>query len=151
MDILIREYRPADWPRMMEIHDEARMAELRLAGLTEAFVPLSQAAFSEGLFDYTILVALADEMVAGFVAYSCDELAWLYVDPALARRGIGTLLVKHVIKSTMIRPLNVEVLAGNDPAINLYKSMGFVTTEIRSGKMPGNESFHVSACIMHME
>ena len=151
MDIFIREYHPADWPRMMEIHDKARVDELRLAGLAEAFVPLSQAAFNEGLFDYTIYVALADEIVAGFVAYSRDELAWLYVDPALARRGIGRLLVKHVIESAAIRPLCVEVLAGNDPAINLYRSMGFVTTEIRSGRMPGNESFRVSACFMQME
>ncbi len=151
MNIFIREYCPADWPRMMGIHDKARMNELSLAGLTEAFVPLSQAAFSEGLFDYTIRVALADEIVAGFVAYSRDELAWLYVDPAFAHRGIGRLLAKHVIENSIIRPLNVEVLLGNDPAINLYKSIGFEITEIRSGKMPGNESFHVSACLMQMK
>ena len=136
---------------MMEIHDAARMDELRFAGLTEAFVPLSLAAFREGLFDYTIYVAMADEIVAGFVAYSCSELAWLYVDPALARRGIGRLLVKHVIECSTIRPLCVEVLVGNYPAINLYKSMGFTITEIRSGEMPGTESFDVSACLMQME
>ena len=59
---------------------------LHLAGLDGAFLPLSVAAQREGLFDYTILVALKPEVV-GFVAFTPEELAWLYVDPVCHRQG----------------------------------------------------------------
>lgn len=86
----IRPYAPADWPRIEAVHDAARKIELHQAGLDGAFLPLSIAAQREGLFDYTILVA-QDTEVTGFVAFTQEELAWLYVDPARHRRGIGRL------------------------------------------------------------
>ena len=86
--ISIRDYREADWARLQAIHDAARMDELRLAGLAPAFVPLSEAAQREGLFEYVLRVAELDGTAAGFAAFTQDELAWLYVDPALSRRGV---------------------------------------------------------------
>ncbi len=82
----IRPYTQADWPRIAAVHDAARPMELHLAGLDGAFLPLSVAAQREGLFDYTILVALKPEVV-GFVAFTPEELAWLYVDPCLPPPG----------------------------------------------------------------
>ena len=70
----IRPYTQADWPRIAAVHDAARPMELHLAGLDGAFLPLSVAAQREGLFDYTILVALKPEVV-GFVAFTPEELA----------------------------------------------------------------------------
>lgn len=70
------------------------------------------------------------------------------MDPAYSRRGIGKNLIEYVISIITRRPINVEVLAGNEPALNLYKSMGFETVEICSGVMPGNESFHVTVHCM---
>ena len=75
--ILIRPYEARDWPAIEAIHDAASMQELTLAHLAEAFIPLQQAAVSEGLFDYTVAVAERDGKVVGFVAYTPDELAWL--------------------------------------------------------------------------
>ena len=85
MSIIIRPYRDADWPRLCAIHDAARQTELALAGLPNAFLPLEIAAQREGLFSYTLRVAELDGQAAGFAAFTNDELAWLYVDPALAR------------------------------------------------------------------
>ena len=44
--------------------------------------------------------------------------------PAYARRGIGKTLLQYVAQRTE-RPLKIEVLAGNVPALRLYQSMGF--------------------------
>lgn len=63
-------------------------------------------------------------------------------------RGIGKCLIKYVTENTAERPLCVEVLAENEPAMHLYKSMGFETINICSGVMPGNELFHVTVCCM---
>jgi GNAT superfamily N-acetyltransferase len=107
--IVIREYQQQDWPRLIEIHDNARVVELQLAGLSDAFIPLAEAAFNEGLFDYNIYVALVNDKVLGFVAYSDDELAWLYVDPVYKSQGIGKCLAKYVVENTEKRPICVEV------------------------------------------
>ena len=90
-NLTIRPYRPEDWSRLAAVHDDARLQELRLAGLEEAFLPLEIAAERENLFDYTLRVAEWDGQIAGFAAYTEDELAWLYVDPAYMRRGIGSV------------------------------------------------------------
>ena len=142
--ITIRAYEAGDWGRVQGIHDAARQEELRLAGLADAFIPLAQAAENEGLFDYQLAVAVCEGVVAGFVAFTAEELAWLYVDPALARRGIGRALVRHALARTA-RPLGVEVLVGNQPALALYQAEGFVLQKTLHGHMPGNERFEVSA------
>ena len=66
--LVIRTYEERDWPAIEAIHDAARMQELTLAQLAEAFIPLQQAAVSEGLFDDTVAVAERDGTVVGFVA-----------------------------------------------------------------------------------
>lgn len=144
----IRPYAPRDWPRLMEIHDQARRDELALAGLRDAFVPLAQAAGNEGLFDDTVIVAEMAGRVAGFAAIDGAELAWLYVDPLLSRQGVGSALVQYVIGRHRGETLHLEVLAGNTPARRLYEKLGFRTVETATGRMPGNERFTVTVHCM---
>lgn len=139
----IRPYTQADWPWIAAAHDAARKLELHLAGLDDAFLPLAEAAEREGLFDYTILVA-ADAEVMGFVAFTEEELAWLYVNPAHHRKGIGRALAQAALVQMGPGPLSVEVLAGNVPALTLYRSLGFTQEEVVYGRMPGNEAFSVT-------
>lgn len=139
----IRPYTQADWPWIAAAHDAARKLELHLAGLDDAFLPLAEAAEQEGLFDYTILVA-ADTEVMGFVAFTEEELAWLYVNPVHHRKGIGRALAQAALSQMGPGPLSVEVLAGNVPALTLYRSLGFTQEEIVHGHMPGNEAFPVT-------
>ena len=147
--IEIRPYRDSDWPRLCAIHDAARKNELALAGLSDAFLPLEVAAQREGLFDYALRVAELDGQPAGFAAFTDDELAWLYVDPALSRRGVGRALVEHVL-AQIGRPVSIEVLAGNTPALALYESCGFHPTQTLSGRMPGNEAFAVTVHVLEL-
>ncbi len=139
----VRRYQTSDWPRLCIIHDLARMDELRAANLVEAFLPLEVAAEKEDLFDYEILVAEEDNLVLGFIAYSQDELTWLYVDPSFYRMGVGRLLTRSVLEA---RPggICIEVLQGNDAALKFYKSIGFVESKVVNGKMPGNEQYLVT-------
>lgn len=148
--IVIRDYRQEDWPRLRSIHDAARRDELRLAGLEAAFLPLAVAAEREGLFDYTVRTAWLEGTAAGFSAFAGNELAWLYVDPALSRRGVGTRLVQDALER-LERPVSIEVLAGNDPARRLYERCGFRLIETVSGRMPGNESFPVTCHVLRLD
>ncbi|WP_313915098.1 GNAT family N-acetyltransferase [Tahibacter sp.] len=149
-NLLVRPYRDTDWGRLCVIHDAARLDELRQSAGVAAFLPLTQAAENEGLFDYTVCVAEADGRVDGFVAFSDDELAWLYVDPACYRRGIGRALVRHAVNSAP-GPLTVEVLEGNEAALRLYLDEGFRQLRRVEGRMAGNDAFPAVARVLrHM-
>lgn len=147
-EIRIREYREADWPMVRQVHDSARKIELALAGLEEAFLPLAVAAEREGLFDYPgLFVAERDGQVLGFAACGEEELAWLYVEPAHMRQGIGRALARHCLERfPSIR--EIEALKGNEPARALYESLGFRVAEIQRGRMPGNEDFPVEVYVL---
>lgn len=149
MKITIRNYEKQYWKDICAIHDAARKVELKYASLEDAFLPLAAAADKEGLFEYRhIDVALADNRVAGFCAYSETELAWLYVAPEMMRKGIGKRLVSHALEVEK-NLYYVETLSGNEPARKLYESFGFSVKEILSGRMPGNEQFPVSVYSMY--
>ena len=151
MQLTIRPYAPEDFPALERIHDAARRIELHLARLDAAFVPLCEAAQREGLFDYRVVVAQDVENTVGFAAFTPEELAWLYVDPAHQRRGIGRALVRYAVSQCAGQPMSVEVLCGNEPARQLYASEGFCEREMLSGRMPGNETFCVRVHVMTRE
>ncbi|MGN0747345.1 MAG: GNAT family N-acetyltransferase [Aristaeellaceae bacterium] len=147
--LVIRPYEEGDWPAIEAVHDAARMQELTLAALPEAFIPLQQAAVSEGLFDYTVAVAEQDGKVVGFMACTPEELAWLYVAPDCMGQGVGTALVRHALDQRE-GPMTLEVLVGNEPARRLYERCGFRLTDTVTGRMPGNEQFRVTVwCMTH--
>ena len=142
--ITIRPYQQNDWQRLCDIHDKARLDELRGPSLEAAFLPMDIAAEREGFFEYQILVAEKSGEVTGFVAYDEEEIAWLYVDPSLYRSGTGRALVTHITEDNR-REFCIEVLKGNDTALAFYESLGFTIVGTASGVMPGNESFNVTA------
>lgn len=148
LDIKIRQYISSDYKYISEIHDAARKIELSLASLDEAFLPFSIAAEREDFFDYPhIDVAIADDDIVAFSAYTDDELAWLYVSPKMMRKGIARKLVENALK-TEPNIKYIEALCGNEPARKLYESFGFYVQEIVKGVMPGNESFKVEVYSM---
>lgn len=146
--LAIRPYRPEDFPGIERVHDRARRVELRYAGLEDAFLPLRIAAERENLFAYPgLFVAELGGEIAGFAACTQEELAWLYVDPAHFRNGVGRALAEHALQRFPgIR--RVEVLSGNAPAKALYARLGFVTAATERGRMPGNEAFSVQVDCM---
>lgn len=95
-------------------------------------------------------VAELDGQAAGFAAFTNDELAWLYVDPALARRGVGRALVEHAL-TEMGRPVSIEVLSGNAPALALYEAAVFIGGKTSPAGMPGNEAFPVTVHVLELD
>ena len=144
-------YSPEFWEDIQTVHDGARIQELTHAGLEDAFLPLSIAAERENLFDYNLYIAKEKDKALGFVAFTEDELAWLYVHPAHQRQGIGRKLAQFALTSMESGEKNVEVLWGNEPARSLYRSLGFTQETIIHGRMPGNEEFRVTVWQMTME
>lgn len=146
--IRIRTYSAADGEALEMIHDRARKIELHLAGLDDAFLPLRIAAEREGLWEYPgLFVAELDGRPVGFLACTEEELAWLYVDPAYMRQGIGRTLALHAMRE-FPRIHAIEVLKGNEPARALYESLDFHVTETETGQMPGNEKYQVTVYLM---
>ncbi len=143
----IRPYTPEDWQRVCEIHDAARREELAAAHLEPAFLTLEQTAENEGFHDYSLRVAEVEGQVVAFIAFTIDELAWLYVDPSSYRKGIGTALIKHALLETKT-PMSAEVLAGNNAAVSVYRKAGFHAVGQDHGVMPGNESFQLSVTLL---
>lgn len=122
--IMVRDYTPADRDTIQATHDPARQQELCLAGL--------------------------DGQAVGFVAFSQEELAWLYVRPDCQRRGVGRALAVFALENMASGKKSVEVLAGNEPARVLYRNLGFTKEKLLHRHMPGNEEFEVSAWQMTM-
>ena len=138
-----RPYTPDDWIRVCAIHDAARKDELRAAYLSDAFLTLEETAENEGFHEYSIHVAEQEGNVLGFVAFSADELAWLYVDPLFYGKGIGRTLINVALRICG-GAMTAEVLDGNLAAIATYKKAGFIEVNHLHGHMPGNEKFAVS-------
>ncbi|MEK8031597.1 GNAT family N-acetyltransferase [Ideonella sp. DXS29W] len=143
----IRSYTAGDWDRVCQIHDAARRDELAASGLDAAYLNLEQTAENEGFLEYAIRVAEVAGRVVGFVAFTDDELAWLYVDPAAYGQGIGTSLIQAALLEVKA-PMTAEVLDGNHAAIAVYRKAGFEIVGHERGVMPGNEGFRVSVTVL---
>lgn len=146
----IRPYESADWSRLCEIHDAARLDELRLTVGTSAFLTLEQTAENEGLFDDKLFVADVDGIVQGFIAYSDEELTWLYVHPKFYQKGVGRALVRHAVADSAA-DMELELLEGNAPALKLYLSEGFRVIKRIEGKLEGNEDFAAVGLVLRYE
>lgn len=147
MELTIRPYRPEDWPRMCAVHDAARVDELAAAGLGDAFLTLEQTYENEALFAGEVAVAEVEGEVVGFVAWTAEELTWLYVDPPRYRQGVGRALLRHALAAVR-GAVTAEALVGNEVALALYLSEGFRVLRRSDGRLVGNEAFPASAFVL---
>ncbi|MEI2453660.1 GNAT family N-acetyltransferase [Lysobacter firmicutimachus] len=143
----IRAYQLSDWPRLCHIHDRARLDELQRCADVAAFRSLARTAHSEGLFDGRLDVAEVEGVVRGFVAFQPKSLNWLYVDPDSYRQGVGRALLRHAIACSG-PVISTQALQGNEPAIALYRSEGFVEIERRPGRLAGSDEFPAVGVIL---
>ena len=122
-NVTIRGYRPADWERVCQIHDVARVQELASGGVDpRAFRPMVFAADVDEFFTSETAVACVPSpngtsTVAGFVSWSGNYMTWLYVDPAFQRRGVGRHLLQHALQR--IGP-EAFTRGGHDAAARLF-------------------------------
>lgn len=92
-------------------------------------------------------VALDGEKVVGYAGawntgsdYSIISVA---VDPEYRKTGIAVRLINRLVadaKKKEIYALSLEVSEKNIPAINLYKKIGFITTNVRKSYYKNNTS-----------
>ncbi len=97
MDVVIRDYRSDDWSAICRVHDRSRPDELRGSYDARAFIPLAEDPEGEYINACVMFVAQHDGDVVGFAGIDDPHLAWLYVDPANYRRGIGRALLRHCL------------------------------------------------------
>ena len=124
MQMIIRNYRPEDWEAICRVHDRARPDELRGSFDSRAFIPLAQDPEGEYIRQCDMFVAQLGEEVVGFAGIDDPYFAWLYVDPAHYRRGIGRALLKHCL-ARLGEDAWTRACGNNEAALALYVSEGF--------------------------
>lgn len=86
--------------------------------------------FVEETMGETVLVALAEGRVAGFVAIHGDArfVHHLYVHPAFQGRGVGRRLLRAAMQAGE-GPLTLKCLLSNRRALGFYRREGWVAGE----------------------
>lgn len=150
--MILRPYTPDDWPAVCRIHDAARVQELAAGNVDpRAFRLMVVAAGDDEFFVSTTVVACHDgddgvgvaegvdrtsAAVAGFVSWNGSYITWLYVDPAVQRRGIGRQLLDHALRQ--IGPHAwTNMIGGNNAALRLYLAAGLDVVWSRPGDCDG--------------
>lgn len=81
------------------------------------------------------LVALDGDTVAGYIGSQTvlgeADMLNLAVKPEYRRQGLGRQLVNELIRQLDAHCLTLEVRVSNEPAKNLYESMGFRQVGLR--------------------
>ncbi len=113
------------------------------------FLPLAACAEDENLMDNEIAVAQLGHQVCGFVAYTKHQLAWLYAAPSHFGQGVGQHLIRHVLSKTD-RPLDVQMLDGNDRAKRLYEFMGFKLLKRTQGYIEGKDNVPANGLVLRL-
>lgn len=124
IDFHIREYRAEDWPAICRVHDLSRPDELRGSFDARAFIPLAEDPEGDSIDDCEMFVAQDGDQVVGFAGVDEPYLAWLYVDPAYYRRGLGRALLRHCL-ARLGEDAWTNACGNNHAALGLYLSEGF--------------------------
>lgn len=133
MDVAVATVRP------MTEADIPAVATLERRAFTE---PWSEDAFAEelALDNRSYVVAEVDGKVLGYGGVmSLEEEAHIMtvaVDPVATRRKIGTRVMLMLVEQALergARHLTLEVRISNDPALGLYRKLGFVSVGLRPG------------------
>ncbi|NLL77759.1 MAG: ribosomal protein S18-alanine N-acetyltransferase [Clostridiales bacterium] len=123
--------------RRMQEKDVRRASELEKENFSE---PWSEKAFLETInLDYAhYYVAEAGEKVIGICGLRNiareGEITNVVVDKSFRRQGVAEMLLSKVLedgKTQGIEAFSLEVRAGNEPAIYLYKKFGFEKEGVR--------------------
>jgi putative acetyltransferase len=88
-----------------------------------ALRPLVAAELANETLDWWV-AATEQDIAIGFLAFACDAIEGLFIDPDHAGRGAGTLLVSHA-QGLSAGGLTVDVNEANPAAIGFYRSLGF--------------------------
>jgi putative acetyltransferase len=139
----LRPYLPADAPLLAEIF-RAAIAELAADDYSEAQrTAWAEAADDEDAFAARLagaltLVATIDGAAAGFASLRGAEIDMLYVHPAVAGQGVGTILCDALEKLAAARGVTRLTADASDTALGFFTHRGFVA-ERRNSVPKGGE------------
>lgn len=142
---------------MSEIHPES----LSIFPMTDQDLPqvllIEQQSFpvpfSEKLFRMEIQLEIAQilvvkegEQVLGYIDYWFVipeiHLVNIAVDPVKRRKGIGALMMRHMIgdaRKNHVEEIILDVRVSNEKALALYKGLGFRKLSVRKGYYQDNK------------
>src|SRR5689334_18027989 len=140
----LRPYLPADAPLLVEIF-RASIAELTADDYSEAQQEAwasaadDEEAFAERLGKGLTLVGTLDGSPIGFIALEGKEqIDMIYVHPAAAGQGVGTMLYEAVEKLAAARGASRLTVEASDSASDFFQSRGFVAQQ-RNTVLRGDE------------
>jgi ribosomal protein S18 acetylase RimI-like enzyme len=127
MDIRLSAYEARDFDFARRLYFETmRPAIERVFGWDEA---RQHASFAEWFNPEEVSVITADGLDAGWIQQRLDDnaifLGSIYVAPAMQRKGIGSAVIRALLRSG--RPVILAVMKIN-PARALYERLGFRIT-----------------------
>ncbi|MVN22468.1 GNAT family N-acetyltransferase [Mucilaginibacter arboris] len=134
MDLLIREAKKADCPRLLELIAELALFEKAPEEVTVTSEEFEDAGFGEQPV-WKAFVAEVDGFIVGFALYYIRYSTWkgcrmyledLIITEAYRSKGIGMKLIKTLVKEASEKGFSGmlwQVLDWNGPAIGFYKKL----------------------------
>lgn len=134
MNLSIRESVKADCPRLLELIAELALFEKAPEEVTVTLAEFEDAGFGKQPI-WKAFVAETDGFIVGFALYYIRYSTWkgcrmyledLIITEAYRSRGIGTLLIKTLVKEASEKGFSGmlwQVLDWNEPAIGFYKKL----------------------------
>ena len=134
--MIIREYNNDDWTEICRVHDSARPLEVQCFMPAEKVELMRDVAEEDGFFDSQCFVAYIDSILSGFICIDPPELTWLYVDPELHRKGIGSSLYSYV-EPMLGKHAWLTTPKENSIGVQFYHNLGFVISALFPGHCQG--------------
>jgi putative acetyltransferase len=150
--LALRPFLPADVPMLIEIFrssiedltgdDYSHEQQQAWAAAAD-----DEDAFAARLADRLTLVATLDGSVVGFIALEGkDHIDMLYVHPAVAGRGVGTMLCEALEKLAGARGTARLTVDASDSARDFFQHRGYVAQQrnsvSRGGEWLANTTMH---------
>jgi ribosomal protein S18 acetylase RimI-like enzyme len=133
----LRSYRGEDWAAVREIYDLSKPDEMHGVVEPSAILPLESDQNMMALFrDSHIVVAEESNRVIGFSGNRGTFITWLFVHPLSRRKGIATALICEIL-GRVDRPVTLNVVVSNIPALALYRRNGFTIEREFLGQFQG--------------
>lgn len=141
---MIREYKPDDIEQLLDVW--YRASKVAHPFLTEEFLESEKIQIQYMYIDQTeTWIYETGKKLIGFVAMIENDVAALFVDPDEHRKGIGRLLLDHVINNRNL--LTVDVFKENRIGINFYKKYGFEFVKEKMHIETGNLLLEMKKCL----
>ncbi len=105
--------------------------------------------------NYNILIYKDDGKVIGFIMtytlYDTTDILNIIVDKNYRRQNIGSKLIEKIIEINKNNKIMLEVNTNNEPAINLYKKLGFEIINTRKRYYHDDNAYVMSKSINNTE